>query len=385
MCAAVAPTSAGALTVVQADGDFGLQATGSSTSRSMTFRGNGSYRTESCGGPFGGTCTYADLDVIGAASITGPDADAFAITSNACSGHAFLGETCVVAAAFRPGTSGQKRATLSLPGSKGGLGINLLGRGGTAALGLTGNPTWGATAVGLVSPARRVTVTNTGPGFDAFINRVSIDGDNADDFFATNDNCGRATLRERESCSVDIRFSPSAEGPRTATLKITPSYGDPASLALSASGVGGPYGPAGPSGAQGPPGERGAEGASGAQGSPGERGAEGASGAQGPQGLSGAPGAPGRDARVTCTASRAKARPKVVCTVRLASAGAKTARWRLGRRGRTVARGVAPVHGGRLQLRVRSLRSVLPGAYTLTVAATGGANEVVVRQDVWVR
>jgi hypothetical protein len=95
----------------------------------------------------------------------------------------------------------------------------------------------------------------------------------------------------------------------------------------------------------------------------------GAAGGQGPAGepgASGPRGRPGRDATVTCSLVRAKKKRLTLrCRLRRVSAPAKHARWRLTRRGRTVAAGSARVRRGRFAVRVRE---VAAGRYRLKVA-----------------
>jgi hypothetical protein len=71
--------------------------------------------------------------------------------------------------------------------------------------------------------------------------------------------------------------------------------------------------------------------------------------------------------------------------VRLASAHAKSARWRLARGGRTVAHGVAPVRGGRLAVDLAGLAGVRPGTYRLTVTVGAGSRQAVVHQTITMR
>jgi len=116
---------------------------------------------------------------------------------------------------------------------------------------------------------------------------------------------------------------------------------------------------AGTTGPRGPVGAPGTRGAAGAPGTPGARGAPGAAGA---------PGRTGRDARVRCVAGKVKKRRvRVVCRVTFAKA--TSLRARLSRGGRTYPRGRGHRVGRRTMLRMRAVRMLRPGQYTLTTVA----------------
>ena len=70
------------------------------------------------------------------------------------------------------------------------------------------------------------TVSNTGTG-DLMIGSVSIDGTDVSQFFFNGDNCSGKTISPSSSCTVQITFSPTSVGLKSATLSI-PSN-DPAS------------------------------------------------------------------------------------------------------------------------------------------------------------
>ena len=114
----------------------------------------------------------------------------------------------------------------------------------------------------------------------------------------------------------------------------------------------------------------------GAPGAPGPGGTDGATGPQGPR---------GRDARVRCTAGKPRrGRVRVICRVRLVSSSASyRIRARLSREGRTYATGRGAVHGGRTVLRMRRVRAIRPGTYTLSTRVSG--RHAISRQRVIVR
>jgi hypothetical protein len=204
---------------------------------------------------------------------------------------------------------------------------------------------FGTQALDTLGAAIPLTVTNTGHG-GLDIGRVTVIGADPDEFLVSKDACSQSTLAIGASCTIHVRFGPSASGSRSATLSI--SSDDPTSpLQVSLTGAGGslPQGPTGPQGAAGP---------------------------QGP---------PGRDATVTC---KVKGKKKVKCTVAFASA-AGVRKARLSRDGVTYAEGKPTSRGGKLVLRFRSPRRLVPGRYTMTVVQHLDGHRVVTKSPVRVR
>jgi hypothetical protein len=85
-------------------------------------------------------------------------------------------------------------------------------------------------AVGTTSAAQAVTITNTGTA-DLHVSTVSTSGANAGDFSASPSGC--ATVAPNGTCTISVKFTPSASGGRSATLNIAsdaPSTPDQVSL-----------------------------------------------------------------------------------------------------------------------------------------------------------
>lgn len=139
-----------------------------------------------------------------------------------------------------------------------------------------------------------------------------------------------------------------------------------------------PGGGTGPQGAQGPAGTPGGTGPQGSAGSPGQTGPAGPAGPRGPQ------GSPGQSAELKCT-SKTKGKGKhkkttQVCTVIQLPVGvAITATLRHGHV--VYARGRATVNG-RATVRLRSLRTIPHGHYTLTLVVTDRSKSVTVSRRV---
>ncbi len=229
---------------------------------------------------------------------------------------------------------------------------------------------FGSQPSGSVSPPREVVVENTGDA-PLRVSRVRVAGADRGEFLIADDTCtGEDVLAGRE-CSVLVRFSPSSEGGKAASLTITDNTpSGTATVALTgtggvaATGPTGPGGPTGPQGSDGPQGPAGPQGPSGPAGQTGPTGTAGQTGAtgpsgpggpigpagpQGPVGPQGPPGSPGprgpagpsrnglpKRASSSCRVkkrNRTRAKVKVTCRVAIPD----TTNARLIHRGRTVA------------------------------------------------
>jgi hypothetical protein len=100
------------------------------------------------------------------------------------------------------------------------------------------NLSFGTQAVTIATSAQPVTLTNTGNGA-LTISSISITGANNSDFAQTN-NCPLSpnVLAAVANCTINVTFTPTAPGSRTATLTITDNAGDsPHVVALTGTGV----------------------------------------------------------------------------------------------------------------------------------------------------
>ncbi|WP_206305439.1 discoidin domain-containing protein [Actinacidiphila soli] len=126
---------------------------------------------------------------------------------------------------------------LTINQDNGGWNLNSLqfaaaGVGGTASL--TANPSalsFGSQTVSTTSASQAVTVTNTGTAA-ASVASVAAQGD-----FSQTNNCGTA-IAVNASCTVNVRFTPTASGARTGALTITGSASNsPSTVTLSGTGT----------------------------------------------------------------------------------------------------------------------------------------------------
>ena len=95
---------------------------------------------------------------------------------------------------------------------------------------------FGSQATGTTSPAQPVTMTNSGNDSLA-VGSIAITGANGSDFSQTND-CP-ATLAPSANCSINITFSPTTTGNRSATVTITDNAPtSPQTVSLTGTGTG---------------------------------------------------------------------------------------------------------------------------------------------------
>ncbi len=152
-----------------------------------------------------------------------------------------------------------------------------------------------------LSAPRTVTLTAGG----GQITRLRTVGADADDFLISGEDCVGEYLNGGDTCTVRVRFSPSASGARAAQLRISSTTADDVLVDLDGEGgehVGGPPGPQGNDGLPGP------------IGVPGPLGPAGAPGADAPRPARARTASTRGRASVSCRRISASAR--IRCTVR---------------------------------------------------------------------
>jgi len=148
------------------------------------------------------------------------------------------GGTCTIAIRFAPATTGAVAATLVIahdaPGSP--SDVELRGTGvGTAAPELNvSSLDLGEVAMGASSDPRSATLSNVGTG-SLTLASVAITGSNPTDFSLTSRTVCKAGQRlgPGASCMIEVVFTPSAVGDRSATVEVRAGSDLIASLALS--------------------------------------------------------------------------------------------------------------------------------------------------------
>lgn len=142
------------------------------------------------------------------------------------------------AGAANTGSGGGGAGGLGRAGGAGGSGVVII-RYLTPQSGFSSSsPVFTATELGSASGPQTVTVTNTGTAALTFgASAVSITGTDAADFALSNDQCSNLSVAASGTCTVDVTFTPSALGTRTASLVfVSNAPSSPDTVPLSANG-----------------------------------------------------------------------------------------------------------------------------------------------------
>ena len=229
--------AAGSPTSVGLSGTATVSAPALSLSTASIPFGNGVINTVSGNTPVTVTNTGTANLVVSNVARAGTNPGQFQHT-NGCTTVA-PGGSCTINVRFAPTTTGAKSATLNItsnaPGSPHSVALTGTGINGAPALSLsTAAIPFGNRAINTVSPNSPVTVTNTGTA-NLVVSAVNRTGTNANQFQHTN-NCG--TVAPGASCTINVRFAPTTNGAKTATLNITSNApGSPHTVALTGTGV----------------------------------------------------------------------------------------------------------------------------------------------------
>ena len=158
-------------------------------------------------------------------TITGTNAADFARSGGTCAnaGTVAASGSCTILLTFTPSASGARTATLNISGTVNAT-DSLTGTGTQAALTITPSPgAFGNQNVNTTSGPLTITVANSGTVNQVFATPYfTLTGTNAANFAnAGTGTCSNGgTVIPFASCTVDLTFTPSASGARTATLNI---------------------------------------------------------------------------------------------------------------------------------------------------------------------
>ncbi len=153
------------------------------------------------------------------------------VQTNDCGTSVAAGASCTFTVTFTPTASGNRSATLNIFDNAGGSPqhVSLAGTGiGPMA---TLNPTslsFGNQNVGTTSGAKGLELKNSGNS-TLTISSIAINGTNAADFAQTN-NCP-SSLPPGAHCNINVNFSPTSIGTRTASLGVTDNASNSSQLA----------------------------------------------------------------------------------------------------------------------------------------------------------
>jgi len=156
--------------------------------------------------------------------ITGPDAADFVIAGDQCSGQTVTG--CNVFVRFQPLATGPRSAILQVFDDAAGSPHTaaLTGIGGPTGIMCISSSAWfSPTYLGQTSASPELFIRNCGNA-DIVISDIEIQGADLDQFTLANLDCVRAlppTEFATQMCPVDIRFTPTSTGSKSAWLEIT--------------------------------------------------------------------------------------------------------------------------------------------------------------------
>ena len=206
----------------------------------------------STSGSVSSTITNTGINPVTISAVTqaGADAAQFTIAGGNCVAATLApGASCTVSATVAPTVPGALAAQLLITNSSinGTVAVDLTAVGGAA--GATPNVSFSPRTVafgtlhdGRASEVETVTISNAGGAVPLTIHTVAITGANAGDYHIVKNNCptdlAPADIPIDGSCTVDVAFSASAPGARSAALTITSNApGASQSAALSGTGV----------------------------------------------------------------------------------------------------------------------------------------------------
>lgn len=154
------------------------------------------------------------------AALAGTDPGQFTISRNTCNGPVAVQATCEVDVRFAPSSAGAKSASLQVTTDGGNASASVAGT-ATAAPAITVSPeslALGDQVVGTSSPARTLTVSNAGTA-PLVIGTVTKTGTDAAQFAVSRNTC-TSPVAPTASCEIDVRFSPTSLGDKSASLSI---------------------------------------------------------------------------------------------------------------------------------------------------------------------
>jgi hypothetical protein len=173
-------------------------------------------------------------------SVTGTNSADFTANTSACPATLAAAASCNISVTFNPSGVGSRTATLSIADNAPNTPqtVALSGSGINPGPAITINPsslTFATQMTGTTSTAQQITVTSSGT-VAMSVSGVSVTGTNSGDFAQTN-NCP-ASLATGASCTINVTFTPSVSGARSASVSIADSVaGSPQTVALSGNGL----------------------------------------------------------------------------------------------------------------------------------------------------
>ncbi|WP_433615957.1 choice-of-anchor D domain-containing protein [Dactylosporangium sp. CA-139114] len=155
--------------------------------------------------------------------------------TNTCGSSIAAGASCTVSVTFKPTVAGARTGTLTVTASGITNTVPLSGTGVAPGPIVNANPgslSFGGTVVGTSSATQTVTLNNSGTTA-ASVSGIATSGD-----FSQTNTCGNS-IAVGASCTVTVKFTPTASGSRSGSLTVTSNANNsPATVGLSGSGIG---------------------------------------------------------------------------------------------------------------------------------------------------
>jgi hypothetical protein len=168
----------------------------------------------------------------------------FAISNDNCSGQSIAPSgSCTLQVTFSPTTYGSRTSTLSVSSNDPdtpNFNIILNGTGQASNIGvIPASPVdFGSVNVGQSSSPQTLTVSNTG---NSNLVIGTISSSNNAEFVMSNDNCSGQSVAPSGSCTLQVIFSPVANGSRASEMQIPSNDPDAAIFAIALNGAGVQY------------------------------------------------------------------------------------------------------------------------------------------------
>ena len=179
-----------------------------------------------------------------ALTITSITASANFGETSKCGSSVEAGRSCRINVTFSPTETGPLTGTLTITDNSNLVAgstqtVTLSGTGTEPVVGLSApSLSFGNQSLSTTSSAQVETVTNTGTG-NLAISTVTIGGTNPSDFATSADTCLRAAVKPTKTCAVNVTFTPSAAGSRSASLNFTDDASNsPQMVSLTGTGTG---------------------------------------------------------------------------------------------------------------------------------------------------
>ncbi len=181
---------------------------------------------------------------VNSVAMAGINPTEFLIVTNPCTGASILpGEACNLAVAFRPTTLGLRTAQLRVSTSE----TNVPHVAILSGTGVLPSPiiatdrsqlSFPDQAVGTTSVVQSVTLTNIGSGNLIISSITPVGGCCSNDFFVTSSTCLGTPIPSNGTCTINIQFTPTGNGPRGSLLQIISNAGTGTNTALVLLGTG---------------------------------------------------------------------------------------------------------------------------------------------------